>query len=97
VGRNRSVVAAMRASKTVPIVMTVSTEPVASGLVVSLNRPGGNVTGLAADVTPDTWGLRLQLLREVNPGVKWRSTAVLCLMATILLVRIAAQRNMSAK
>ena len=66
VGPNTSVVAAMRASKTVPIVMTVSTEPVASGLVVSLNRPGGNVTGLAADVTPDTWGLRLQLLREVN-------------------------------
>ena len=66
VGPNTSVVAAMRASKTVPIVMTVSTEPVASGLVASLNRPGGNVTGLAADVTPDTWGLRLQLSKEVN-------------------------------
>src|SRR5262249_26805455 len=54
VGPNTSVVAVMRASKTVPIVMTVSTEPVASGLVASLNRPGGNVT-------PDTWGLRLRL------------------------------------
>jgi ABC-type uncharacterized transport system substrate-binding protein len=66
VGPNTSAVAAMRASKTIPIVMTVSTEPVASGLVVSLNRPGGNVTGLTADVTPDTWGLRLQQLKEVN-------------------------------
>jgi putative ABC transport system substrate-binding protein len=66
VGPNTSVVAAMRASKTIPIVMTVSTEPVASGLVASLNHPGGNITGLAADVTPDTWGLRLQILKEIN-------------------------------
>jgi ABC-type uncharacterized transport system substrate-binding protein len=78
VGPNTSVVAAMRASKTIPIVMTVSTEPVASGLVASLNHPGGNVTGLAADVTPDTWGLRLQLLKEVNQSfsrvaVLWNS------------------------
>jgi putative ABC transport system substrate-binding protein len=69
VGPNTSVVAAMRASKTIPIVMTVSTEPVASGLVASLNHPGGNITGLAADVTPDTWGLRLQILKEINEKI----------------------------
>ena len=69
VGPNTSVVAAMRASKTIPIVMTVSTEPVASGLVASLNQPGGNITGLAADVTPDTWGLRLQFLKEINEKI----------------------------
>jgi putative ABC transport system substrate-binding protein len=49
--------------------MTVSTEPVASGLVASLNQPGGNITGLAADVTPDTWGLRLQFLKEINEKI----------------------------
>jgi ABC-type uncharacterized transport system substrate-binding protein len=69
VGPNTSVVAAMRASKTIPIVMTVSTEPVASGLVASLNQPGGNIMGLAADVTPDTWGLRLQFLKEINEKI----------------------------
>jgi len=69
VGPNTSVVAAMRASKTVPIVMTVSTEPVASGLVASLNHPGGNITGLTADVTPDTWGLRLQFLKAINEKI----------------------------
>jgi putative tryptophan/tyrosine transport system substrate-binding protein len=69
VGPNTSVVAAMRASKTIPIVMTVSTEPVGSGLVASLNQPGGNITGLAADVTPDTWGLRLQFLKEINEKI----------------------------
>jgi len=69
VGPNTSVVAAMRASKTIPIVMTVSTEPVASGLAASLNRPGGNITGLTADVTPDTWGLRLQFLKEINEKI----------------------------
>jgi putative ABC transport system substrate-binding protein len=46
--------------------MTVSTEPVSSGLVKSLARPGGNITGLTADVVPETWGLRLQLLKELN-------------------------------
>jgi putative ABC transport system substrate-binding protein len=66
-GPNTTVRAVMEASSTVPIVMTYSAEPVASGLIASLARPGGNITGLTSDVTPETYGLRLQLLKEINP------------------------------
>jgi putative tryptophan/tyrosine transport system substrate-binding protein len=66
-GPNTTVRAIMDASSTVPIVMTYSAEPVASGLIASLARPGGNITGLTSDVTPETYGLRLQLLKEINP------------------------------
>ena len=69
VGPNTSVVAAMRASKSVPIVGTVLNEPVASGFVNSFSHPGGNITGLSADVTAETWGLRVQLLKELNKDV----------------------------
>jgi putative ABC transport system substrate-binding protein len=47
--------------------MTYSAEPVASGLIASLARPGGNITGLTSDVTSETYGLRLQMLKEINP------------------------------
>jgi putative ABC transport system substrate-binding protein len=66
-GPNTTVRAIMEASSTVPIVMTYSAEPVASGLIASLARPGGNITGLTSDVTPETYGLRLQMLKEINP------------------------------
>ena len=48
-GNTRSTVAAMKATTTIPIVMTSSANPVSAGLVASLARPGGNVTGLATD------------------------------------------------
>jgi putative ABC transport system substrate-binding protein len=51
----------------VPIVMGVSTDPVGSGLAQSLARPGGNVTGLTADVGPEIQGKRLELLKEAVP------------------------------
>jgi putative tryptophan/tyrosine transport system substrate-binding protein len=60
--------AAMNASDTIPIVMTNVEEPVASGLVASLARPGKNVTGLTALVR-DLSAKRLELLREVLPKV----------------------------
>jgi putative ABC transport system substrate-binding protein len=66
VGPNTSVRSVLQASTAVPIVMTYSAEPVANGLVASLARPGGNITGLTSDVTDETYGLRLQLLKEIN-------------------------------
>ena len=58
--------AAMRGTSTVPIVMAIAADPVGSGLVPSLARPGGNVTGLSL-MLPDLSAKRLQLLKEVVP------------------------------
>jgi putative tryptophan/tyrosine transport system substrate-binding protein len=58
--------AAMRAAPTVPIVMALAADPVGDGLVSSLARPGGNVTGIAL-MHPDVSAKRLQLFKEVLP------------------------------
>lgn len=60
--------AAKRATRTIPIVFAGIADPVSDGLVVSLGRPGGNVTGLA-NLSPELVGKRLELLKEVLPGV----------------------------
>ena len=60
--------AAKRATNTIPIVGWAMADPVADGLVVSLARPGGNVTGNTF-LAPELGPKRLQLLREVAPGV----------------------------
>ena len=61
--------AAKRATTTIPIVICNATDPVGIGLVRSLARPGGNVTGLSDDQGPELVGKRLQLLKEVAPTV----------------------------
>jgi len=58
--------AAKRATRTIPIVMATAADPMGSGLVASLARPGGNVTGLSA-LSTDLAGKRLQLARELVP------------------------------
>src|SRR5262249_44035618 len=58
-----------RATSVVPIVFAVSGDPVGTGLVGSLARPGGNATGLSAQAT-DLTGKRLDLLRELVPGLR---------------------------
>jgi putative ABC transport system substrate-binding protein len=67
VGHGAAVPAAKRATSTIPIVFTLSGDPVAIGLVASLARPGGNVTGLSIQQT-DVAGKRLEILREALPG-----------------------------
>ena len=64
----QAVRAAKQATSTIPIVMAVSAHPDKIGLVESLARPGGNVTGLD-NVGPDLKGKQLQLLKEVAPKV----------------------------
>jgi putative tryptophan/tyrosine transport system substrate-binding protein len=60
------VLAAKRATTTIPIVFAAQMDPVGAGVVASLARPGGNVTGMSIQQT-DTAGKRIELLREVVP------------------------------
>ena len=61
--------AAKRATKTIPIVMRAAGDPVLAGLVASLARPGGNITGVSL-VNPEQGVKRLSLLRELLPGIQ---------------------------
>jgi putative ABC transport system substrate-binding protein len=62
------VLAAKQATRVIPVVFAAQMDPVGAGVVASLARPGGNVTGLSLQQT-DTAGKRLQLLREVVPNL----------------------------
>jgi putative ABC transport system substrate-binding protein len=64
-----AVSAAKRATSVIPIVFAVANDPVESGMVASLARPGGNVTGLSSQ-QPDLVGKRVELLREVSPRLR---------------------------
>ena len=66
---NPTVLAAKQATSVIPIVFAAAGDPVGTGLVASLARPGGNVTGLSIQPT-DLVGKRLELLREVVPGLR---------------------------
>ena len=68
-GTNLTTVAAMKATTTIPIVMTSGVDPVSAGLVASLARPGGNVTGLAGDTGGEIMGKRFELLKETLPNL----------------------------
>jgi putative ABC transport system substrate-binding protein len=63
------IIAAKQATSVIPIVFAAAGDPVDSGLVASLARPGGNLTGLSVQAT-DLAGKRLELLREVVPGLR---------------------------
>ena len=65
----QSALAARQATRSIPIVMASSADPVLGGAVQSLAQPGSNVTGLSL-ATPDVTAKRLQLLREMVPGMR---------------------------
>ena len=68
-GGTQTVEAVKRATSVIPIVFTSAGDPVGTGLVVSLARPGGNITGLSTQMT-DTNAKRIELLRELVPGLR---------------------------
>ena len=79
---NPNTAAAMKATTTIPIVMVSGVDPVGAGLVASLARPGGNVTGLAVDAGNEIFGKRFELLKEILPnllrvGILWNPNSVL--------------------
>src|SRR5712691_8070016 len=81
-GTNPITVAAMKATTTIPIVMITGLDPVSAGLVASLARPGGNVTGLAVDAGGEILGKRFELLKETLPnlsrlGILWNPDVAL--------------------
>jgi ABC-type uncharacterized transport system substrate-binding protein len=70
-----NIIAAKRLTSVIPIVFALATDPIGSGLVSSLARPGGNATGLSIQGT-DLVGKRVELLREVVPGL--RRLGIMC-------------------
>jgi putative ABC transport system substrate-binding protein len=69
-GSNANTLTVMKATTTIPIIMTNSVDPVSAGLVASLARPGGNVTGFAQDTGDQLNDKRLDLLKETLPNLK---------------------------
>ena len=81
VGAGTPALAAKNATTTIPIVMAVAGDPVGAGLVASLARPGGNVTGLSA-LSPELNSKRLEVLKDAVPklarvGLLWTGTSIL--------------------
>ena len=68
-GSNPYVAAAHRATLTIPIVFVASTDPVGAGFVASLAKPGGNITGLTTDASPEMFTKNLGLLTEIVPNL----------------------------
>ncbi len=69
VGNDEATTAARQATPTIPIVMVSGIDPIGAGSIASLTRPGGNVTGMMADVGPEIIAKRLQVLKEAVPKI----------------------------
>ena len=66
-GPNPFIDAARQATRTIPIVMAYGADPVGRGYIASLARPGGNVTGLVWETTPEIFGKLVELLTDLSP------------------------------
>jgi putative ABC transport system substrate-binding protein len=89
-----AVQAAKHATTEIPIVMAPSGDPVGTGLIKSLSRPGGNITGLSA-ATAELAGKSLELIREIRPSA--RRVAALADPANAFTRSFLAQIHVSAK
>jgi putative ABC transport system substrate-binding protein len=87
--------AARSATRTIPIVMGSASDPVGDGLVASLARPGGNVTGLTSAVGPEMASKRLQLLKEAVPKVS--RVAVLWNPGSLLAAPVLREMETAAR
>ena len=86
-----AVIAAKNATATIPIVMAASGDPIGTGVVTGLARPGANVTGLSA-LAAEVSGKRLELLKEAVPGVR-RVAALLDMRNPVAVIQ---RRSMEA-
>jgi len=69
-GYDEEILAARRLTTSIPIVMLAGVDPIGHGLVATLARPGGNVTGLTYETGPEVAGKRIEILKEALPGLK---------------------------
>jgi putative ABC transport system substrate-binding protein len=80
-GTEQGIRAAQKATKTIPIVMTATGDPVESGFVTSLARPGGNITGTTSSTSPESTRKQVELFKETVPQLShlallWNSSNV---------------------
>jgi putative ABC transport system substrate-binding protein len=78
-GTEQGIRAAQKATKTIPIVMAATGDPLESGFVTSLTRPGGNITGTTSSISSDSTRKQVELLKEAVPqlshlAVLWNSS-----------------------
>jgi ABC-type uncharacterized transport system substrate-binding protein len=94
-GANAAVLAAKNATPTTPIVMFLAVDPVRSGLVASLPRPGGTITGLTSTAGPEIYGKQLQLLKDAFPKVS--RVAIIVTRGSPLYARALREMEMAAR
>jgi putative ABC transport system substrate-binding protein len=87
--------AAKHATSSIPIITTTGGDPIGSGLVASLARPGGNITGLSS-LAPELSGKRLELLKEAVPGISrvavlWDAASGAPVISVLRETQVAAQ------
>ena len=107
-GVNSSTIVAKQATTTIPIVMANGNDPVGAGLIASLGRPGGNITGMTQDTGDEIFGKRLELLKDILPRLsrvavlwnptfapnqaRWKATADAARKLGVTLLSTEAQR-----